>query len=261
MLNLLRNTILFVILAISGLPAISQTSFAGEDDFENRWLKLMVRRTSVKPDYDDAYGGNTINFAWCGNKFEKGRARIRIENPTLGDAIFLLARTINGKPLTTESGLEYAHGAGFMGWYQVYKNLVVKEKMIFSFGGSFGDYIFGMERFSGSGSNTITLDPAGYFFAGGPAMILGFSIGNGLMLDTYLNYDLSFAKVKYERPGYTPVAGYPKPHFLTLGADITHKSGLWFGFKMNSVVDLGDVNAKSRRMDISIGYYFKSKKN
>ena len=99
----------FIFLLIGVFIFCSNQSYAqGFSDvkrFEDRALKLFIRGTYVKPDADEIYGGITINGSMAINKLGKGGPRIRYENPTLGDAIFWLARLINKKPMTTVSGM------------------------------------------------------------------------------------------------------------------------------------------------------------
>ncbi|HYG50391.1 MAG TPA: hypothetical protein VD905_05780 [Flavobacteriales bacterium] len=238
----------------------AQSSFSDlGDDFEERDFKLFLRRTTVFPDKDGSYGGISINGQLAINKYEKGRACIRYENPTLGDFVFILARLINGKSTQTASGLEHAYGAGFMGWFQGHKNVVATSRFILSPGISFGDYIFGVER--KISSSVVALDPIGYFIAAGPSLMTNYYVGYGFWVDAYVNYDLAFGKVKFERGNYTPIENYPKPHFLQYGFDIHHKSGFFIGPRINSVVDRGSNNVTAMRLDISAGYCFKGKKN
>lgn len=224
------------------------------DDFEERDFKLFFRRTTVFPDKDEAYGGFTINGQLAINSADKGGPRVRYENPTLGDFVFVLARLLNGKKLVTNSGMDHAYGSGFLGWLQWHNNVMARDRFLLSAGFSISDYIFGIER---KVDNTIVaLDPAGYFFAAGPSLMASYCIGSGFWADVYTNYDLAYAKVKYSRANYTPIDGYPKPHFLQFGFDVHHKTGIFGGFRLNTIIDRGSNNVHAKRMDISVGYCF-----
>ena len=247
----------FIFLLIGVFIFCSNQSYAqGFSDvkrFEDRALKLFIRGTYVKPDADEIYGGITINGSMAINKLGKGGPRIRYENPTLGDAIFWLARLINKKPMTTVSGMDHAYGSGFFGWMQFHGNVVASDKFLFSAGMSFDDYIIGIER---KVNNQINLyDPAGYMFAAGPSVLSSYFIGAGFWIDGYVNYDLVYAKVKYSYPNYSPISGYKKPNFVNFGFDLHHKSGLFGGVRINSLIDRGENKIHAKRMDLSVGYY------
>src|SRR5688572_9605739 len=116
-LNPMKNSYnyLAIILCFGITTLTAQQSFSelGED-FNDRSFRLFVRGTYVKPGADETYHAWTINGSLCMNDENILGTRVRYENPTLGDGIYLLVHTIRGKPWTTPSGLQHAYGAGWV---------------------------------------------------------------------------------------------------------------------------------------------------
>jgi hypothetical protein len=246
----------FAILFLTSLNAQAQSFSELGEDFNDRSFRLFVRGTYVKPGADETYHGWTINGSLCMNDENMFGTRVRYENPTLGDGIILLVHTIKGKPWATPSGLQHAYGAGWVGWMQFYKNVIAGDRVLIAPGISFGDYIIGIEE-RDLGGNERLRDPAGYFWTAGGGLMTTYLVTNGIWVDAYVNYDMAFDKVKYSQAGYTPVEGYPKPHFITYGFEINHRSGFFAGMRINQLNDRGVHNIKAKRTDISIGYHFR----
>lgn len=234
--------------------SIYPQSFSDNENFEDGILKIFWRSTSVKPKHDNAYGGWTFNIALATNSIDKGESRIRYENPTLGDFLFVTSRLIRQKPTTTASGLDHAFGGGFFGWFQYHINLIASDRFILSPGFSLGDYIFGFEYPDPSVTHRLK-DPAGYYFHAGPALLASYSIQKNFWVEAYSHYDIPYAKAKLSGGNYEPIEKYAKPHFLAYGLNL-HYSFLYTGFRMNHVLDRGSVGAKGRRLDINAGIYF-----
>jgi hypothetical protein len=247
--------LLFISLCMT--PVFAQTFSDLDRDFNDRSFRLFLRGTYIKPGADEVYHGWTINGALNMNSENMFGIRARYENPTLGDAFILLVHTIKGKPWATPSGLQHAYGGGWIGWMQFYWNVVATDRLLIAPGFSHADYIIGIEE---TDQGNIRLrDPAGYFFAAGPGLLTTYLVTDGIWVDGYVNYDLCYAKVKYSQAGYVPVEGYKKPHFITYGIDVNHRSGFFAGVRINQLIDRGPHNITARRTDISIGYHFKDR--
>lgn len=251
---MIRKCILFSFALLTAGQLLAQ-EFAAPSKFEDKTFKIFWRATSVKPRHDFSYGGWTFNIGVERNERDKWGKRVRYENPTLGDMFVVLARTIQGKTLKTESGLEHSFGSGFLGWLQYYSNAYVSEKLIISPGISLGDYIYALQHFNDAGGVT-TLDPAGYFFHAGPGVMVTYLVGGDFWLTGYLNYDIPYYKAPYSSATYTPLDGYKHPHFLTLGVDLNHRSPLYVGLRMNQAMDRGGHKSNAKRFDISVGVNF-----
>lgn len=261
----MKATLITLSLALACLTTMSQ-SFStipknkkNRNPMEDQSFKLYIRNTSVTSKYTPNYGAPTINIGFSDDSFEKGSKRSRYENPTLGDFLQGIPRGVktvnaikNDQPVdNTPTGWEdHAHGGGFFGWIQYYWNAVAKDRLLVSPGVSAGDYIYG-SRYSINGGSKTKNGPYGYYAGGGPAVMATYLVSKKIWVDGYLNYDISFVKVKNEVP-----QDYPKPHFLTLGADLRSTSKLFGGIRMNRMIDRGANNDQSMRLDISAGIVF-----
>ena len=250
-MNPFTRIFLFATFLLAGTYLSAQSFSDLGDDYDERNLRLMIRGTYVKPYNDGRYGGWTVNGSLCMDNADKGGIRVRYENPTLGDGIWMLAYLVRKKEWPeTESGLQHAHGAGFIGWMQLYKNVVARDRFILSPGISIADYIIAVEQRT-PGSNAFTLDPAGYHFAAGVGLMGSYLVTDRMWIDAYSNFDFCFAKAEYSHPGYK------KPAFVTYGVDVCHASGFYAGVRWNQLIDRGDNGITSLRTDISVGYRFR----
>jgi len=230
----------------------------GKNPFVHFNWELYLRRTQVSSAYVPSYGGTTFNVKFRADAFEKGDWRWHFENPTLGDMFWMLGHYIKGKnPSNNNQGAEMAFGSGFFGWHQVYWNVVAKDKLLISPGISFGDYIFSTQRPAGTtNSDKTILDPAGYFFHAGPAIMVTKMVGETFWINAYSRYDLTTRAGK-PSANYLETPDYKKPHFFGLGASVQHgKSHLCGGINYTHMIDRGTNKDSASRIDISVGLMF-----
>lgn len=203
-------------------------------------------------------GETTFNFRWRYDSYEKGGVRIHIENPTIGDFIFVIGRLLKGDDVTVRAD-EQSFGAGFLGWYQVYGNVVATDRMLFSVGASMGDYIFATARATPPAGHTQrVLDPGGYYFHLGPAARFTYLLGKSLWIDSYIHPDFGFrAATPSEYEPYPGPGKYPRPIFLNIGTNVHHAGTRLFGaIRYNHLIDRGEYKDSATRLDISFGYMF-----
>ena len=228
----------------------------GDNSFEENGLELYLRRTQVSSEFNPSYGGFTFNIKFRSETYEKGGNRYHFENPTLGDMLFVVGRMIrtgNGDFLDGDG--QQSFGSGFFGWHHTYWNVVATDRLLVSPGLSLGDYIFTTRRPSSHPNNGgKTLDPGGYFFHAGPAMMVSTVVGDRFWLNFDTRYDLT---ARAGKPSGDYVAGYKKPHFFGLGASIQHAgTRLCGGVNYTTLIDRGPNGDKANRIDISFGYMF-----
>lgn len=250
---------ILIVLLLCGFNSFAQ-SFEdlerknGDNAFTEDWFKVMVRYTSVKSTYTPNYSGGTVNVAFRWDKTEKWDIRSRYENPSLGDFIYALvnlSKQISNGRSTKDDYDDHAHGGGILGWAQFYANAVAKDKLLISPGITMGDYMFG-SRYQKNNQNKAKHDPYGYYLAAGPAFMATYLVNKKLWIDGYVNYDIALVKVKNDSVD----PKYPKPSFLTVGADLNTVYQFFGGFRINQVIDGGYNKDKSSRLDISVGMCF-----
>jgi len=231
----------------------------GENPFTADRFKLFARLTSINSEYTPSYTGLTLNIGVSRNSYEAGRARIRYENPLLGDLIQGIPRAIKDirgikndeqTSLTENKWSDHSHSGGFGGWFQYYINAAATKRCLISPGISVGDYTYGSQYADPSGSKR-KQDPYGYFFVAGPALLASYVVSPSCWIDGYVNYDLTVYKVE---TGGTET--YPKPNFMSIGADVYTTRKLFMGLRLNKLIDKGINNDDSSRLDISGGIVF-----
>ncbi|HMJ71176.1 MAG TPA: hypothetical protein VK508_19885 [Cyclobacteriaceae bacterium] len=249
-----------IFLATVTVSGVSAQTFAdletgrGKNAFLDWSWELMVRRTQVNTKYTIDYGGTTFTMKFRADDYEKGGMRWHFENPTLGDLIWVLARTVRGKemPNQNSNGAEQAFGSGFIGWHNVTWNAVAQDRLLISPGMSFGDYIFASQRAGG-----ITMDPAGYYFHVGPSLMVTPMVTDNIWIDIYARYDIT-GKAGGMTNTASPTEGkYKNPNFFGLGASLKHKSShLCFTTNYTKMIDRGANKDSASRVDISLGFMF-----
>jgi len=251
--------IVIMLLAHAGLAQSFEqlSNKRGDNPFLFNNFEVFIRRTQVSGKYTTAFGGTTFNFRLRHDNYEKGRARYHMENPTLGDFVFVIGRLLKGDDVTVRPD-EQSFGAGFFGWHQAYGNVVATDKMLVSVGASFGDYIFATKRATvPAGHTEPILDPAGYYFHLGPAVRVSHMLGNSFWIDGYLHPDFGFRATTPSAQYEPSPTRYPRPIFLNIGTDLHHASTrLFFAFRYNHLIDRGSSEDAATRIDISFGYSF-----
>lgn len=225
----------------------------GENPMTKDWFKLYIRHTSVNSKYTENYSGITINLTLRHDDYEKWGSRTRYENPTLGDLLSGIPRAVKDvqeRKITKQKWDDHAHGGGIIGWAQFYLNAVATDRLLISPGISGGDYIYGSQYIK-TGTKS-KYDPYGYYLAAGPAIMATYLVNKKLWIDAYVNYDISFVKVKNDSVD----PDYAKPSFISIGADVYTTRKLFAGLRVNQIIDKGINKDNSKRLDISAGLVF-----
>ncbi|MBC7916070.1 MAG: hypothetical protein H7Y07_18350 [Pyrinomonadaceae bacterium] len=254
---------ILTVLFVTGIAGyINAQTFAdlkkksGNHPMTSDMFKLYARHTSVATKFNGNYGGLTINIGLRDDNYKKGERRVRYENPTLGDFFYGIPKAardvkkiVNDKEdeIKENTGSDHAHGGGFFGWIQYYFNLTAKDRLLISPGISAGDYIYGSKS---TDAYHPSIDPYGYFLTVGPSVMASYLINKKMWIDGYATYDFSYLKAE------NGDNKYPKPQFLTIGADLYTTSKLFGGVRLNTLRDRGANKDKSTRIDISAGIVF-----
>lgn len=248
-----KNILLILFMLGSVGQGVAQSFSALEDGkgnnvYDTRALHVFLRYTNVSGRHTATVSGLTANVSLRYDKYGKGETSWHFENPTLGDFIHVLFKLDK-----ISSDNEQSFSSGFLGWHQIYFNVVAKDKLILSPGISLGDIIFGSERLTSSPS---VLEPNGYYLNLGPAFKASYLINQDMWVDGFFRYDIGF-KVGKPSGDYQNIDDYEKPHFVTVGANLHHKSRLFGGVRLMKMIDRGANNDSASRLDISAGYMFR----
>lgn len=258
----MKKILLIALLATTQIHVANAQSFSdiknkkGTQIFADYWkIKIYGLYTDVASKYTPSYSGYTFNVSFYRNDLDKWGTRTKYENSTLGD-LFWLSNKVYNVPKTIATGTpkisknpakDHAHGSGFLGWLQYYTNVIAKDRTMFSVGLSAGDYIYG------SRVNGAEQDPYGYYLVAGPAVMASYVPAKWCWVDVFANYELSYVNAVKKK---TTNPKYPKPHFLTIGADFNTSKQFFFGIRHNTMIDRGTMDDSSSRLDIKLGFIF-----
>lgn len=219
--------------------------------YEDGWFAVMMRYTHVNGKAGYSIGGLTGNVNIRHAKIGKGKISGQYENVTLGDMIWLLGN------LDRDRDVDHAFGAGWLGWFQGYYNVVSTDKLIVSPGISLCDYIFGSKVQTEISPGTFSNEPFGYYFTAGPSVRTSYLINKDFWVDGIATLDIPYVHFKHGTGSDTKTEkGYPNPWFTNVSATLFHKSKLFFGVRLSQGWDRGGNGGGATRADISLGYQF-----
>lgn len=219
--------------------------------YEDGWFAIMLRYTHVSGKANYKIGGLTGNINIRHAKIGKGEISGQYENVTLGDMIWLLGH------LDRDKDIDHAFGAGWLGWFQGYYNVVSNDKLIVSPGISLCDYIFGSNVKTEIAPGAFSNEPFGYYFTAGPSIRTSYLINKDFWVDGIATLDIPYAHFKHgSTANVTAEKDYPNPFFANVSATVFHKSRLFFGVRFSRGIDRGDNGGSASRTDVSLGYQF-----
>lgn len=238
-------------------PSAKAQSFDDLDRFEEGWLKIAYRYTSLNGKYTEHFSGSTLDIAMRSDRYDPWALRYSFEYPILGDAIFNLAKEIKNLNNGTQSvGLNQTLTSGWLGWHKLAINAHATGRLLISPGISAGDYILASETWTQSGKKV--LDPSGYYFFAGPYLMASYVINEKMWVDAYMNYDITFNKAANPGKGYDKKENpdYPLPTLFVIGANAYADFGVFTGIKVAKMKDSGALKNTGSRVDFTLGYNF-----
>lgn len=202
--------------------------------------------------------GLTMKIDFRRYHLDHGGKRLFFQNKTIGDMLFIL-----GKEIRKGTGAERAEnstlGTGLIGWTSWGWNVMSKPKSAFAVGFNLNDYIVGSTYIYTDGNgqplSPVTLEPQGYYWAGGPSFFFDYQISDDLSLQSFVSYSLAFwrpVSLDYA----TVDNAYAKPHFGQLNVELHTRFHLYGGLDYVTLVNRGDLPNSTKRFDILIGYQF-----
>ncbi len=163
---------------------------------------------------------------------------------------------INGGDFTAGSkNLSTNIGDFILGWHNHTFNLVYTDNFSFGAGVHWGDYFFGFEPYDPVDKDFgIAHEPAGWYGALGPALMMDYNILNKAVLHVEGGYGLSLKFKDY--PEMVTNKEYPNPHFINITAQIRSNSFVYGGMEFIRSINRGDNNFNASRTDFFIGVWF-----
>lgn len=217
-------------------------------------LTSVISAPSItNPNYKQIGPLWTVGVDVEGYDFDKRGARFLMRTKVAGDLVWAIAQMVKKNSLTSMGG-----DLTGLFWFNIGKNILVKDKFVAGLGVSWSDYILGIRKYDAQGNsqtNSYT-NPTGWWFAGGGNIYMDFLIAKGFTAHFLANYELPIFRMANGVQGYVTTPGYKKPHFVFFNAHIIHDSGINFGVDYTYAMDRGTFKDNVGRLDLYLGYRF-----
>lgn len=191
------------------------------------------------------------------SSFEKGEWNRSHRVKLFGDFFAMCVQWVRGEfdwaykqDFTTEVNT-------FLGWHNWGITAVSTNKLNIAAGFHLGDYMY---YYYGTGKKKepdFVFNPAGYYMAGGPAVIVDYRLNN---LPLVLHYEgaAAYGLRVADVPGQVKTE-YPDPFFVNNLLEIRSDFKLYAGFEYVTMINRGDVPNRGQRFEIKLGYRFYDK--
>lgn len=199
----------------------------------------------------------TLDFQLKSIRTNQFGRRFSWYNKGLGDILYLLSRTVNGK------GNIYAKEettfTNIFGWFEHSFNLNKPNgKAQVSAGLNIGDYLYVGRYLIDSLGIEKNIEPQGYYIAGGPTLDFRFILSSAFLLESTFSYAFSYIKLFGMKDSSTPNTdhSYPYPHFAHLRTELMSKWGVFLGFDYNFLINNGSNPSSGKRYGLTVGFKF-----
>ena len=254
-------TISFGLLALPGLAQNIESFEYFNDPIDGEaFIGIGINRsliTNSAAPYPENHrlAGGTLYLDLKQSKYGAGQLSIYYTNQLIGDLIFSLARSLNGKSALFRHE-STTLTSGYTGWLDFHLNLT-KPGLVQPFlGGHHHDYLIGSTYVvdsSNTPSHWVSNEPQGYYFAAGPTVGARMALGDILMLEAKANYSVGYVRivsVDYANRD----DDYAKPHFVQLQLDLQTKWGVFGMLQHHRIINRGDLPNNTHRWDATLGF-------
>ena len=129
-------------------------------------------------------------------------------------------------------------GDFILGWHNHAWNVFYQDNVQVMAGLHWGDYFFGFEPHRGNNNFETAQEPAGWYGALGPVVMLDYAITDGLVLHGEGSYGLTMKWADY--PDMNFDRDYPSPHFINMNLQLRTNTIFYGGVEYIRSVDRGD---------------------
>ncbi len=142
-----------------------------------------------------------------------------------------------------------------LGWHNHVVNVVSLDNFNAAIGAHWGDYFLAYEPYN-AGSNTyeVVNEPAGWYGALGPAIMMDLNVLD--VVNLHFEGSYAFTAKFMDATDMNFDRAYPKPHFINLSLQLRTNSPIYAGFEQIRSVNRGDNPFNATRSDIFIGVWF-----
>ncbi|MFC0876730.1 hypothetical protein ACE01N_09050 [Saccharicrinis sp. FJH2] len=187
-----------------------------------------------------------------------GERRYLYQHKLLFDLLLILNNQINGDGSAYYRQESSGLTTGILGWLSLGWNVVSTDRFCMAFGGNINDYFLTSSyRFDPESNNLTTIEPQGYWFAGGPSAFFDYLINSNFLIQAHASYSLGFWRAaKLEYGGTQIDDNYPNPHFAGLNLELQSRWGFITGIDYNFLLNRGDNPNNTQRLELMIGFRF-----
>lgn len=188
--------------------------------------------------------------------FKKGEKRYYYQHKLVFDMLLIIDNQINGDGSAYHRQEGSGFTTGWIGWFSMGWNIVGSDKFCLALGGNINDYFLtNSYRLDTDINNLTSLEPQGYWFAGGPSAFADYVLGKYFLFHSHFSYSLGFWRVvSLDYKGTQIDNSYPKPHFGGMNIELQSKFGLFGGVDYNWLINRGENPNNTKRIDIVFGF-------
>ncbi|GAB1446834.1 MAG: hypothetical protein KF860_16375 [Cyclobacteriaceae bacterium] len=256
----MKRNLLVILLFITtlGYGQLSDFDFADGDLMVKFSLRYAATKTLDVP-ADSAKDASGIRFRALGlskANFDKGGYQMSHRFSFITESLFaFVIDAIDGGDYKTGFKNSSTTISDFiLGWHNHTVNVISTDPFNLAVGAHWGDYFLIYEPYGGSGSSYgPAREPAGWYGALGPAVMLDFNLVNAL--DLHVEGAYAFTAKFMDAKDMEFDRKYPKPHFINLVLELRGNLPIYGGFEHVQSINRGNHPFNASRSDIFIGFY------
>lgn len=189
--------------------------------------------------------------------FEKMEDRWNISIKFLDDIVWEAAKGVSDKIQAKHPREKYYYSlSGLFWWRQAWNVMGNEGKFNWALGYSLSDYFIILPGVASHGyydGQPNDIEPHGWYWAAGPAIMADFAIHKQLSLHMQTNYDFSFVRMGKGNRHQT-IEGYPKPFFFRNSLVLQTGFGLFTKLDYAQSFDRGEHKQNISRIEFQIGF-------
>ncbi len=254
---------ILILTVISGLNAqsIRDFNYLKEEYNERTFIDINPTYTMVRNQAAPFPEHHKIN-GWSGSltirkaDFSRGAWQYRYEHRLLFDLILILQNMVDGDGQKYYRSETSALTTGLIGWWSFAPNVIANDRLTVGVGANFNDYFLGASyRLDSLSQDLTTLEPQGYWFAGGPAFFSDLRLNSTFLLHMHASYSMGFWRAVSLSYADTEINdAFKKPHFGGINVQLQSRWGVFLGFSHNWLVNRSPNPNATTRSDIHIGF-------
>lgn len=251
----------FLLFTTVGNAQLSKFQYLQQDYNESVYLLgagshfMLSNEAAPRPEIHRRQGF-TASLAVHKVDFDHDGGPFLYQNKLVFDLFLILNNQINGDGSEFWRKEASSLSTGVLGWFSKGWNVFSEDRFNIAVGGNLNDYfLVSSIRPDTSNSLLYSLEPQGYYFAGGPSLFADVALGKSFILHAHADYSMSYWRPA--TPSYlTADESYLKPHFGSAQLSLQSRWGLFAGIDYNWVINRGNLPNDTKRVEVLFGMRF-----